>query len=45
MGNREFEIALEAQEKKIEEINLPEVKFFKEHYLPAYYLTLDEHTK
>ncbi|MBQ9531682.1 MAG: 5'-deoxynucleotidase [Eubacterium sp.] len=45
MGNREFEIALKAQEKKIEEINLPEVKFFKEHYLPAYYLTLDEHTK
>lgn len=45
MGNREFEIALKAQEKKIDEINLPEVRFFKEHFLPAYYLTLDEHTK
>ena len=45
MGNKEFEIALKAQEKKIDEINLPEVEFFKEHFLPAYYLTLDEHTK
>ena len=45
MGNREFEIALKSQEKKINEINLPEVKFFKEHFLDAYYLTLDEHTK
>ncbi len=45
MGNKEFEIALKAQEKKIEEINLPEVQFFNEHFLPAYYLTLDEHTK
>ena len=45
MGNREFEIALKAQEEKIDAINLPEVKFFKEHFLPAYYLTLDEHTK
>ena len=45
MGNREFEIALKSQEKKIDEINLPEVKFFCEHFLPAYYLTLDEHTK
>ena len=45
MGNKEFEIALKAQEKKIDEINLPEVQYFKEHFLPAYYLTLDEHTK
>ncbi len=45
MGNREFEIALKAQEKKIAEIDLPEVKFFTEHFLEAYYLTLDEHTK
>ena len=45
MGNREFEIALKAQEKKIEEIALPEVKFFCENFLPAYYQTLDEHTK
>ena len=45
MGNREFEIALKSQEKLIDDIDLPEVKFFKEHFLDAYYLTLDEHTK
>ena len=45
MGNREFDKALEAQERIINEIDLPEVKFFREHFLPAYYLTLDEHTK
>ena len=45
MGNREFDLALKAQEAKIESINLPEVKYFREHFLPAYYLTLDEHTK
>lgn len=45
MGNREFEKALEAQQKKIEEIELDEVKYFSEHFLKAYYLTLDEHTK
>lgn len=45
MGNREFDLALKAQEEKIEAIDLPEVKYFREHFLPAYYLTLDEHTK
>lgn len=45
MGNLEFEKALEAQEKKIDAIELDEVRYFKEHFLPAYYLTLDEHTK
>ena len=45
MGNREFEIALKAQEEKIRNIDLPEVKFFTEHFLDSYYLTLDEHTK
>lgn len=45
MGNKEFEIALKSQEKKIAEIDLPEVKFFSEHFMKAYYLTLDEHTK
>lgn len=44
-GNKEFEKALEAQQIKIDEIKLPEVVYFKEHFLPAYYLTLDEHTK
>ena len=45
MGNLEFEKALEAQEKIIDSIELEEVKYFKEHFLSAYYLTLDEHTK
>lgn len=45
MGNREFDLALKAQEKKIEAINLPEVTYFRDHFLPSYYLTLDEHTK
>lgn len=45
MGNLEFEKALEAQEKLIDSIDLDEVKYFKENFLDAYYLTLDEHTK
>lgn len=45
MGNREFEKALDVQEKLIDEINMPEVDYFKKEFLPAYYLTLDEHTK
>lgn len=45
MGNLEFEKALHAQEKLIDEIQLDEVKYFREHFLSGYYLTLDEHTK
>ena len=45
MGNREFDIALKSQEQKIADIDMPEVKFFSEHFLKAYYLTLNEHTK
>lgn len=45
MGNQEFEKALQAQEKLIDEIPLDEVKYFKENFLNGYYLTLDEHTK
>lgn len=45
MGNREFDIALKSQEQKIADIDMPEVKFFSENFLKAYYLTLDEHTK
>ena len=45
MGNLEFETALKAQEKKIKSIELPEVEYFSKHFLPSYYLTLDEHTK
>ncbi len=45
MGNREFEKALEAQKKIIDNINLDEVKYFRDTFLQSYYLTLDEHTK
>lgn len=45
MGNKEFEKALITQQEKIDEIDLPEVQYFKEHFLTSYYLTLDEHTK
>lgn len=45
MGNKEFEIALKSQEQKIAEIDLPEVRYFCKHFMKAYYLTLDEHTK
>lgn len=45
MGNKEFEIALKSQEQKIKDIDLPEVKYFSDHFLKSYYLTLDEHTK
>lgn len=45
MGNLEFTKAREAQEDLINEITLPEVKYFRANFLDAYYLTLDEHTK
>lgn len=45
MGNKEFEKALITQQEKVDEIQLNEVKYFKEHFLSSYYLTLDEHTK
>lgn len=45
MGNREFEKALEAQKRIIDGIELDEVKYFRDNFLEAYYLTLDEHTK
>lgn len=44
-GNKEFEIALKSQEQKIAAIDLDEVRYFSDHFLKAYYLTLDEHTK
>lgn len=45
MGNLEFNKALEAQERIIDNISLDEVRYFKDNFLDAYYLTLDEHTK
>ena len=36
---------ISAQQKKIEEIDLKEVEYFRKNFLNSYYLTLDEHTK
>ncbi|MCD7722962.1 MAG: 5'-deoxynucleotidase [Clostridiales bacterium] len=44
-GNREFELALAQQQKIIDSIDLPEVQYFVNEFLGAYYLTLDEHTR
>ncbi|MBQ8995261.1 MAG: 5'-deoxynucleotidase, partial [Oscillospiraceae bacterium] len=41
-GNREFTSAEESTRKAIEEIELPELHYFTDHFLPAYSLTLDE---
>ena len=45
MGNKEFETARERQIEIVNEIDMDEVKYFKTEFLPAYSLTLDEHTK
>ena len=45
MGNKEFETARNRQIKIVDEIDMDEVKYFKKEFLPAYSLTLDEHTK
>ena len=34
MGNREFEMALRAQEAKVEAIDLPEVAYFRKEFMP-----------
>lgn len=44
-GNKEFEKALASQRELIDEIDLPEVEYFTENFLPSFELTLDEHTK
>ena len=43
-GNREFAGAKKGIEKKLKELDMPEVKYFEEHFLPSFALTLDEHT-
>ena len=43
-GNREFAGAKKGIEKKVRAIDLPEVKYYVEHFLPSFALTLDEHT-
>lgn len=45
MGNQEFSIALKSQQEIVDGIDMPEVDYFRREFLPAYSLTLDEHTK
>lgn len=42
VGNLEFKKAGEANLKIIEEMDLPEVKFFMSHFVPGFKLSLDE---
>ncbi len=44
-GNQDFAQAKVTTEKKLREFDMPEVQFFLEHFLPGYYLTLDDQTK
>ena len=41
-GNNEFRLAAQQSKEKISKINLPEVNYFIENFLPAFELTLDE---
>ncbi|MDD3243640.1 MAG: 5'-deoxynucleotidase [Eubacteriales bacterium] len=41
-GNAEFEKAAVAVRKTIDEMKLPEVTYFMEHFVPSFSLTLDE---
>lgn len=41
-GNEEFRQAAEATEKKLRALNMPEVEYFMEHFIPAFNKTLDE---
>lgn len=41
-GNKEFKKAGDSIYKSIMEIDLPEVRYFMEHFMPSFSLTLDE---
>ena len=41
-GNREFVQAERSTEESLRAMELPEVAYFMEHFLPSYYKTLDE---
>ena len=41
-GNREFKNALQCQLNTLHGLGLPEVEFFIEHFIPAFYQSLDE---
>ncbi|MDD6571326.1 MAG: 5'-deoxynucleotidase [Thermoflexaceae bacterium] len=42
MGNKDFAQAEETIRKAVEGMDMPEVRYFAENFLPAYNLTLDE---
>ena len=41
-GNEEFRLAAEQTLAKLEALDMPEVRYFMEHFIPAFNLTLDE---
>ena len=41
-GNNEFRLAKESTYKKLSAYDLPEVKYFTQHFAPAFEVTLDE---
>ena len=41
-GNQEFKDAMEDIEKRLNNIDLPEVDYFREYFLPAVHLTVDQ---
>ena len=41
-GNPEFRLAAEQSQKKLAALNMPEVEYFIEKFIPAFDLTLDE---
>jgi 5'-deoxynucleotidase len=41
-GNREFRLAAAQTKAKLDALDMPEVEYFMEHFIPAFELTLDE---
>jgi len=41
-GNLDFRLAAEQSKEKLTQMNLPEVEYFMENFIPAFELTLDE---
>ena len=41
-GNKEFRLAAEQSKEKLSNLDLPEVKYFIDNFIPAFELTLDE---
>jgi len=41
-GNDEFRRAAQQTAAALDEMDLPELRYFREHFLPSYRLTLDE---